>query len=594
MKTRLVRLRFRRHVRRGQRQVEGLGQQAEQHIEQHLFRRFQKLKHIQRFLMAWTGLVLLLIGGLLVQNLSLSGYYQTLRPVPGGIYNEGVAGRFTNANPLYATSDADATVSHLIFAGLFTYDNQDRLVGNLASGYTVDEHNTTYTVHLKPHLTWQDGRPLTSSDVVFTYQMIQNPDAQSPLQSGWQGVTVMASNPTTVVFKLPNALAAFPYNLTNGIVPRHLLAHIAPADLRSADFNTVDPVGAGPFAWQAIQVTNANDPAASEEQIALTPFAGYQGGAPKLQKFVVQVFADQKQLAHAFTAGQLTGVEGLVQTPAGLLSGHSVQQHSLLLKAANMVFFRNSSGVLADTAVRQALVRGADVPSIIQHLGYATQPVSEPLLAGQLGYDPSLAQPGFDLKTARQMLDADGWQVGKGGVRSKNGQPLTFALSASDTPEYRQVSRELQAQWQQLGVKVQLQFQDAADFQNTVAYHTYDALLYGISIGVDPDVFVYWDSSQADVRAANRLNFSEWKNPAADTALEAGRTRLDPTLRVIKYRPFLQAWQQDAPALGLYQPRLLYLTHGPVAGLTDHAINTATDRLDNVQNWEIHRAKVTN
>jgi hypothetical protein len=90
------------------------------------------------------------------------------------------------------------------------------------------------------------------------------------------------------------------------------------------------------------------------------------------------------------------------------------------------------------------------------------------------------------------------------------------------------------------------------------------------------------------------LNLSEYKNQTADTALESGRTRTNPAVRAIKYKAFLQAWQQDNPALGLYQPRLLYLTHGNVAGLGTHAINTAADRLNNVANWEIRQAKVTN
>lgn len=595
MRTRLIKLRFRfrRRVRKGQRQVEDLGVQAEENIERHLFKRFERLLPVRRFLIGWLGLVLLLIGALVAQNLSLSGYYQSLRPVPGGIYNEGLRGRFTNANPLYATSDADATVSHLIFAGLFTYDQQGKLVGDLASGYEVDARGTTYTVHLKPHLTWQDGQPLTSSDVVFTYQLIQNPDAQSPLESSWRGVSVTAPDTRTVVFKLPDGLASFPYNLTNGIVPRHLLDAVQPPDLRSADFNTVHPVGAGPFAWQAVTVNDSGNPGKTSQQIALTPFDGYQGGAPKLQKFVVQVFANEDQLAKAFKSNKLTAAKGLTEVPAQLVKNRSVMQHNLLLRAANMVFFKTTSGVLSDKQVRLALVRAANVPSIIAKLGYSTHAVREPLLTGQLGYDPSLAQPGFNLAAAKKLLDTDGWVAGKGGQRSKAGQPLAFTLSVSNTPEYRSVARQLQQQWRALGADVRIQSQGTADFQSTLTYHGYDAVLYGISIGTDPDVFVYWDSSQADIRAANRLNLSEWKNPSADISLEAGRTRRDPALRTIKYKPFLQAWQQDAPALGLYQPRLLYLTNGPVHGLTTASINTPPDRLANVQNWEIRQGKVT-
>lgn len=592
MRFRLLRLRFRRRLRKGQQQVEDLSTQAEQGIDRHLFRRFGRLAPVRRFVFGWLGLVSLLIVGVIGQNFLLSGYYQTLQPVPGGIYNEGVVGAFTTANPIYATNDADLTISHLLFAGLFQYDNQNHLVGDLAKSYDVDDNGLTYTVHLKPNLTWQDGKPLTSADVLFTYQTIQNPDVQSPLQSSWQGVSITTPNDSTIVFRLPDPLAAFPDNLTTGIVPQHLLAQVPISSLRSADFNTVNPIGAGPFSWQTVQVSG-NDPSTAEEQITLQPFANYQGGQPKLQAFIVHVYPDEDHLAKAFAEGQLTGAEGLNSVPKNVQKLSNLELHNLLLTAANMVFFKTSAGVLNDVQVRHALVQGSNVPSIIQNLGYATRAVREPLLTGQVAYDPTLTQASYNQMAAEQVLTADGWIVGKDGVRSKANQPLSFTLTASDTPEYHQVADELTRQWKQLGAKVDVDYLESQDFQTALSSHNYDAVLYGISIGVDPDVFVYWDSSQADPRSANRLNLSEWKNSAADTALESGRTRSDPALRAIKYRPFLQAWQADTPALGLYQPRLLYLTDGSVAGLGDGPINTATDRFGNVQNWEIHEAKVT-
>jgi peptide/nickel transport system substrate-binding protein len=592
MQTRLIRLRFRRRLRKSQRQFEGLSSQAEQQIEQNLFKRFDRLVHVRRFVLGWLGLMFLLTGVMVAQNLALSGYYQTLKTIPGGIYSEGVRGRFTNANPIYASSDADSTVSKLIFSGLMTYGQDGKLTGDLAYKYDVGSFGSMYTVHLRDGLKWQDGQPLTSEDVLFTYQLIQNPDVQSPLKSAWEGVTITAPDKHTVVFKLPGVLASFPYSLTNGIVPKHLLGKIPPADLRSADFNTVHPVGAGPFAWQAIEVSGDGDPKHAEEKIGLEPFVDYQGGKPKLQKFVVQIYADQDQLLNDFKSGQLTAVEGLSSVPGGL--GGNVIQHDLPLLAANMVFFKTSQGVLANQKVRQALVKGADVPDIVDSLGYSARLVREPLLLGQVGYDKTLAQSRQDVKSARELLESDGWKVGKQGIRTKDGHPLSFNLTAADTPEYRKVTSQLAKQWQQIGAKANVQYLSETEFQNALTYHNYDSILYGISIGQDPDVFVYWDSSQADIRAANRLNLSEYKNTTADAALEAGRTRVDPEIRTIKYKPFLQAWQEDAPALGLYQPRLLYLTNGPVNGLSKHPLATPTDRFANVHNWEIREAKVTN
>ena len=436
MRTRLIRLRFRRRLRKGQRQVEDLSSQAEEQIERHLFKRFERLIHVRRFVLGWLGLLTLLVSGLVIQNLSLSGYYQSLRTVPGGIYNEGVRGRFTNANPLFATSSADTTVSRLLFAGLLKHDATGKLVGDLARDYQVDEKGTTYTVRLKPGLTWHDGKPLTSADVLFTYRLIQNPDIQSPLQSSWQGITVAAPDARTVIFTLPGGLASFAHNMTNGIVPQHLLAEVAPADLRSADFNTVRPIGAGPFAWQAVEVTGDGNPRNAQQHIALTPFDNYQAGKPKLQKFIVQVFANEEQLIQAFAKNQLTAVEGLNEVPRRLKDSERVQQHNLPLRAANMVFFKTSEGVLAEQPVRQALVRGADVPRIVRSLGYPARMVREPILLGQVGYDPSQTQPDFDPKAAKAQLDAAGWVLDKRGNRNKAGQALAFTLTTANTSEY--------------------------------------------------------------------------------------------------------------------------------------------------------------
>jgi peptide/nickel transport system substrate-binding protein len=282
----------------------------------------------------------------------------------------------------------------------------------------------------------------------------------------------------------------------------------------------------------------------------------------------------------------------LQRMPDALGKDDSVQSSLMPLTAANMVFFKNSEGVLSDPAVRQALVGSIDVDEVTRGLDKPILPVRAPVLLGTPGYDPAYQQLHFSPQEAAARLDKAGWLVGAAanGVRVKDGQPLTFKLYAQDTPEYAAVTKSLRQQWQRIGVNVQVFLQADADLRSTVAYHSYDALLYGISLGVDPDEYVYWHSSQADVRSASRLNLSEYKSGIADSALEDGRTRNDPILRAIKYHPFLQAWQQDAPALGLYQPRFLYVTRGEVYNFTDHTLTTDSDRFDNVQNWMIRQA----
>ncbi len=592
MISRAFKLRFRRRLRMRKLQVEEFGQQAELQLERNFFRRLERLAQVRRFVTTWLLLVFLIGGCLVAQINSLHSYYQRAAFVPGGTFTEGILGTFTNANPLYATGPVDAAVSKLLFASLLTYDQNNNLTGDLAKDWSVDATGRVYTVHLRPHLIWQDGQPLTADDVVFTYNLIENPDARSPLNPSWQGIEVTATDPLTVTFKLPNTLSAFPYSLTNGIVPQHILKDVPMTALRSVPFNTVKPVGAGPFKFSTLEVTG-NSVDNRQEHVALDAFAGYHAGQPKLDRFVINSFRNQDLMVKSFRAHNVDAMAGFTQVPSALKSDKSVTTYNMPMTAAVMTFFKTTEPPFDDVNVRQALVRATNIPSVIEGLDYPTRPVREPLLQNQLAYNPAYQQAGFDLNAAKQMLDQDGWAVGKGGIRYKDGQPLTFSLYAQDDSEYSYVANTLQKQWRAAGVDVKVVLNSDTDFQATLSSHNYDALLYGISIGQDPDVFVYWDSKYADVRVQNRLNFSEYKSGTVDTALQAGRTRTDPVLRAVKYQPFLQSWQADAPAVGLYQPRFLYITHGQIAGVTEHVINNEIDRYDNVINWMVREKNVS-
>ena len=143
----------------------------------------------------------------------------------------------------------------------------------------------------------------------------------------------------------------------------------------------------------------------------------------------------------------------------------------------------------------------------------------------------------------------------------------------------------LQKQFSEMGVKLNIDLKTGSEFQQALFTHQYDALLYGISIGADPDVFAFWHSSQA---VTERFNLSEYKSAKADASLEDGRTRSDAALRALKYRPFLDAWRDDSPAIGIYQPRLLYITNGPLYNLKTSEVVTSFDRYNNVHEWMIN------
>lgn len=586
-----TRLHLRRHVKKRKKQVEEISATADQQLDRHLIRRFARLMAVRRFVLGWLGLMILLVVAVAMQGAALRKYFQVYVSEPGGTYSEGILGSFTNANPLYATGSVDSSVSHLLFASLLKYDNNHQLVGDLAEKWTLDSTEKIYTVTLRPNITWHDGRAVTAKDVVFTFRTIQNPDAKSFLGASWQGINIEAKDDRTVVFTLPSQLSAFPHSLTTGIIPDHILGSLPASQLRSANFNTIDSIGAGPFRFEAINVSGDN-PANRQEQIALAPFDRYHAGPPKLGRFVIRTFRSEQQLIDSYNSKQINAMVGLATLPDHLAKDDTSQQFAMQVMAQVMVFFKTTQGPLQDVRVRQALVLATDKPESLAQIPYKLSPTAGPLLRSHVGFDGKIVQETGNNTKANQLLDEAGWKKNtETGIREKDGNPLMFKLYAQTKSEYTGITGALQKQWREVGADVQVILQSEQDIKNTVSGHGYDALIDAISLGPDPDVFAYWHSSQSDVRSPTRLNFSEYKSDEADKALEAGRTRSDPAVRTVKYKSFLEAWQKDVPALSLYQPRFLYIVRTPFHGFDVKSVVVATDRYAHVEKWTIREGR---
>ncbi len=587
-----TKLRWRRRLKHRQHQVENFSVNAEHGLEENFFKRLGSLAGVRRFVVGWILLVVLLGAGLIAQVRALSPYYQDLRPADGGIYSEGILGTFTTANPLYATGSVDSSVSKLLFSGLMKYNSNNELVDDLATGVVADERGLSYTVTLRDDIFWHDGKPVVADDVIFTYQVIQNPDAKSPLRSNWQGTKLEKKDDKTVIFTLPHPLSSFPHLLTTGIVPEHVLSDIPVSQLRTVGFNTSSPIGSGPFKWDSIQISGQT-PETREEQIGLSANPAYHDGMPKVDRIIVKAIHTQQSLTEQFNAQQIDAMMGLDTFPENVPQDLSLSEYDVPINGEVMVFFKSSSEALKDKVLRQALTKATDHQDILGGLGYPVISVDSPLLPAHLGYSKEITQFSTNIDEANTMLDTAGYVRGADGMRSKDGVPVKFQLFSRNSNEYAYVTQVLQRQWRAIGVYVEVVLQTDSDLQSTIALHNYDALLYGITLGSDPDAYAYWHSSQADIRSSNRLNFSEFKSKSADSALEGGRTRADPVLRAAKYRPFLTAWREEAPAVALYQPRFLYITRGKVYGLNPSVVNTTTDRYANVQNWQIRTERVT-
>jgi peptide/nickel transport system substrate-binding protein len=585
------RLKTRRKLRKQRRQVEDITAQADDSLNKLVFKRIERLYKVRRFVSAWTLLVFLIGVGAVWQVRGLDQYYLQSQPTDGGTYREGLIGTFTTADPLFAVSGADAAVARLVFQGLFTLAPTGELEPSLASGISVDEKRLKYTVELRTDVMWHDGEQFTAADVVYTYKTIQNKDTRSPLRSSWLGVDIESTDEYTVTFTLPNTLSSFEYSLINGIVPEHILGSQSPENLRSSVFNSINPVGTGPFTYEGVEVigTDVQD---RQEKITLKKFDTYFATKPLLDSVVIRTYRLEESMLSAFEQGEINAMVGLDTLPDYLNGIEKLQTFSTPVTSAVMLFFNTSAENLKEQKVRQALVHATDTDGLRQSIGYQLLKVNSPFLQSHFAYNPEKTQLPYDTEQAAKLLDETGWTLNADGKRAKGENLLRFRLVSQSLSEYATIVQSLQQQWSELGVTVDAVLLPEQDIQSgSIARHDYDILLYGISLGPDPDVFAFWHSSQADPRQKTRLNLSEYKSEIADEALEGGRTRLDEDLRTVKYGPFLDAWRTDAPAVALYQPRFLYVVRGTFEGYQSGQFNSSVDRFYSINNWKVRSEK---
>jgi peptide/nickel transport system substrate-binding protein len=423
---------WKKNYRKRKKNARLLGRQADEQLEELFIRRFDRLVSVKRFVILWTLLFVGLFFSSVLQLRALGPYYETLKPAPGGIFSEGLVGNFTNANPIYSSGTADTAISHLIFSGLFKYDTNNKLTGDLATSWSVNDAQTRYTVNLRNDVKWQNGKPFTAEDVLFTYQMIQNIEAQSPLYTSWQGIKVTKKDNNTVYFDLNNPLSSFPYSLTNGIIPAQEFNGIKPVAMRTAPFNN-NPIGTGPFEWKYVEVTGKTD-ADREQRISLAANRDYWNSRPRLDGFTLTTFSNDHSLIEAFNNKQINAMSGLESVPDNVKGDKNVHVYNTPLTGEVMAFFNNSHPALNELNVRKALIQGVNHDQIDSVLDYPVKLVYAPLLSDQLGYDPSLAQPPYSQDGANQLLDKAGWSMGENSYRSKAGKPLTLTLSGAGHP----------------------------------------------------------------------------------------------------------------------------------------------------------------
>jgi len=501
-------------------------------------------------------------------------------PAPGGTLHEGVIvdGPFSLLPPFAATQNA-RDISSLLYRGLTRPGPDGRPQPDLAASWQADPKATTFTFHLRPKLSWSDGTPLTSADALFSLTVLQADELRgTAVGDAWQGVTATAPDAQTVVYTLPSPSSAFPTLASIGLLPAKKLSGRPAAQLR----DTTDAPTSGPFRLQRV-----------DRDVIHLVRNSHAGTKPYLDGLDIRLMTSETDALAALQSGSIDLLTGASMSDAAGLRGSSrFRVVAPWTFSYAQVLFNQKTAALAELKVRRAVAQAIDrkgmIASLLSGYGRLDGTPVPPTISWAADPNPGL---GFDPRAAARSLDAAGWARHGTATRTKSGQALSLRLAAPDLPLYRSLAAGIKADLGAVGIAVQPSFVSPDRVLGDVLQaHNFDLALSLIDNGPDPDIFVFWHSSEEQ---AGGFNFSGMPaDPFLDKDLEDGRFKTDLAARKTAYLDAQKILRTGQPAVWLFNPSVPELVSSRIKGFSLPPAAAPGQRYEDVAGWYINSRRV--
>jgi len=517
--------------------------------------------------------------------LTLMFYSRTVTvPAASSLYKEGLVGQPIAVNPiLVGTNDVDRDLIELLFSDLI----------DLAESYKTSENGQSWKIILKENLRWSDGKPLTSDDIIFTIDSIQNSESKSPLFLTWQGVVVDRLSEREVEFTLRTPYAFFLDNLKDlKIIPRHIFAVIPLENFRLSNFN-LEPVGSGPYKF--ISLEKKKDGFITDYRLTANEY--YPLPKPHIENFDLKFYQSAADLINAFNQKKIDGFGGLNPKNIDELKLNNVILEKIIPRYYAIFINKNTSPSLEDKNVIAALNLATNKQKFIEEVfsGRALI-VNEPLLPTIEGYDRSAnSEWEFSIEKAGGILDKSKWTINpETGIRGKKigkqSHFLEFSLVVPQIPFLNETVKIMTEDWKKIGVQLNPIILNPTDIASElIKTRNYQMIIFGNILKNNPDIFSFWHSSE---RFYPGLNLALYNNKKADNLLESIRKNLDGESRKKELAQLQKLINEDQPAIFLYSPTYLYVAPKDFGGFEEQTIATPSDRFENVSQWYLKTARI--
>jgi len=417
--------------------------------------------------------------------------------------------RITTFDPRVSSDSADERMRQLIFNGLTRKNEKFDPIPDLAESFEASPDQKTFTFRLRQGVKFHNGQKLSALDVKYTFdtmmaqgfasakrvELARLVELNKPLLERIE----VGADPMTVIFHCNTPCPGLPnLILPVGIIPEG-----------TNDQQAKKPVGTGPFKF---------DSYTDEQEVVLTSYSEYFGGAPGIQRLRVKIIPDNSTRESELRKGSVdlainadfdpVTVEGLQKA-----EGLKVQ----LAEGTNITHLgvNLQDPILKDQRIRQALAFAIDRESIIRDVLRGQARVANSVLpASQWAYEPGVAIYAYDSERAKKLLDE------AGRISGKDGQPrMKLTLKTSTVSLSRKTAEAIQAQLGKIGVTLEIQTLERQKLTQDMKDGNFQLYL-NTSVGGNQstDIFNFMYSSKSI--PPDGQNRSRYNNPLIDKLLE--------------------------------------------------------------------------
>jgi len=485
-------------------------------------------------------------------------------PTPGGTLRFALGASPSGVDPQQVGSNVSIYVARQLADSLTDQDPETgEIVPWLAESWEVGDDLTQFTFHLRDDVTFSDGSPLTATTVKANLDALTGElGASAPLAtsylSGYVETRVDDEDTVTVVFDAPNAQ----FLQATSTVSLAIL---------SDDTATADPaarlqgevVGSGPFVLESYTQDQGAVITRRDGYAWASAAAGHEGEA-YLERIEFTVVPESGVRAGGLASDQFDAVGDVLPQDVPQVEGAG---GSVLTRTNPGVVFVLQPNVtvapLDDPAVRRAVTVAIDRQELVDTvLSDAFKPATSVLASTTPGYVDLSDELATDADEAARLLDGAGWAQGADGIRTKDGQPLSFDVIYAPLFTGSQAVLELaQQQLRAVGVDLRIVQQTPAEQQAAVATGAYDTYYYNVT-RADADILRTQFSTK--FRNINKRPADDVIDPLLDEQL----TIADPAARADVVAQIQEKVLEETLAIPLFELAQSIGVAGAVHGVT--------------------------